>query len=370
MKKVLSLIVLVFVVAIVANAQITLPASGPNRSASVSEKIGITDVKIEYNRPAVNGREGKIWGGLVHYGFADLHYGTSKAAPWRAGANENTTITFSNEVKIEGKVLPAGKYGFFVAMGEEKAILVFSKFNTAWGSFYYDEKDDALRVEVPVLALTESVERLKYEFNDQTENSAVVSLQWEKVKIPFEVSVDLQKEQIAAFRREFNSGMFYRYWQNMHTAASYCLENNINLEEGLGWAERSIYSYFGEANFLTLSTYAGLLEKLDNQAKVDSVMEKAYPMATMQQLDLYGRSLHRQNKNKDAFKVFEMNYEKYPDEIRTQIGMIQGYASIGNMKEALKHADRIVANSTDPNLTGYLERLIKEVKAGRDISNM
>lgn len=370
MKKTLSVIVFILVVAFVANAQITLPASGPNKSASVSEKIGITDVKIEYNRPAVNGREGKIWGNLVHYGFADLHYGTSKAAPWRAGADENTTITFSTEVKVEGKSLPAGKYGFFIAMGKDTAILVFSNFNTAWGSFYYDEKDDALRVEVPVLPLKESVERLKYEFDDQTANSAVVSLQWEKVKIPFEVSVDLQKEQIAAFRREFNSGMFYRYWQNMHTAASYCLENDINLEEGLSWAERSLYSYFGEVNFLTLSTYAGLLAKLDNQAKADSVMEKAYPMATMQQLDLYGRSLHRQKRNKDAYKVFEMNYMKYPDEVRAQIGMIQGHASIGNVNEALKQAEKIIANSTNPNLTNYLERLINEVKAGRDISNM
>lgn len=117
---------------------------------------------------------------MVHYGFADLHYGTSKAAPWRAGANENTTIEFSSEVLIEGKALPAGKYGFFIAMGAEKATLVFSKFNTAWGSFYYDPKDDVLRVEVPVQKLNESVERLKYEFGEQTENSAVLSLQWEK----------------------------------------------------------------------------------------------------------------------------------------------------------------------------------------------
>ena len=131
----------------------------------------------------------------------DLHYGTSKAAPWRAGANENTTIEFSTDVSIEGKSLPAGKYGFFIAMGSEKATLVFSKFNTAWGSFYYDAKYDALRVEVPVQKLNESVERLKYEFADQTENSAVLSLQWEKAKIPFKISVDVQQLQIEAFQQ-------------------------------------------------------------------------------------------------------------------------------------------------------------------------
>jgi hypothetical protein len=192
------------------NGQITLPADA-NKKASVSEYIGITRVKIDYSRPEVKGREGQIWGKLVHYGFADLHYGTSKSAPWRAGANENTTIEFSTDVAIENKPLPKGKYGFFIAMGAEKATLVFSKVNTAWGSFYYDDKDDALRVEVPVLKLNESVERLKYEFSDQTANTAIISLQWEKVKIPFKISVDLQKVQIESFRKEVNSGEFYRY---------------------------------------------------------------------------------------------------------------------------------------------------------------
>lgn len=204
----------------IAFSQITFPPGGPNRKASVSQQIGITDVRIDYNRPIVNGREGKIWGGLVHFGFADLHYGTSKAAPWRAGANENTTFTFSTDVLIEGQPLKAGKYGFFIAMGPEKATLIFSNVSTAWGSFYYDSKDDALRVDVPVVKLNDSVERLSYVFSDETDDAAIVSLQWEKVKIPFKISVDLHKEMIAAYRREFNSGIFYRYckickWQRI-----------------------------------------------------------------------------------------------------------------------------------------------------------
>jgi hypothetical protein len=367
MKKVLSLLLCLLLASVVLKAQITMPPAGGNKKASVSERIGITDVRIDYDRPGVNGREGKIWGNVVHYGFADLDYGTSKAAPWRAGANENTTITFSTDVTIEGKPLPPGKYGFFIAMGEQKATLVFSKFNTAWGSFYYDPKDDALRVDVPVLRLNESVERLKYEFSDQTENSAVVSLQWEKVKIPFTVAVDLQKEQIASFRREFNSGTFYRYWQNMHTAANYCLVNNINLEEGLSWADRSINTYFGEKNFLTLSTYAGLLEKLGNKSKADSIMKKALPMATMLQLSAYGGTLLKQKKNKEAFDIFKMNFDKYPNDVYTNIGMIVGYASIGNTKEALKFGDKAMALVTDSNSKAYIEKLIADVKAGKDL---
>ena len=366
MKKPLIASLLATFFVITAHSQITLPADG-NKKASVSEDIGITTVKINYSRPQVKGREGKIWGSLVHYGFADLHYGTSKAAPWRAGANENTTIEFSSEVLIEGKTLQAGKYGFFIAMGPEKATLVFSKLNTAWGSFYYDPKDDALRVEVPVQKLTESVERLKYEFGEQNENSAVLSLQWEKVKIPFKIAVDLQKIQIKSFRREFNSGMFYRYWQNMHAAFNYCLVNNINLEEGLSWADRSVNTYFGEANFLTLSTYAGLLEKFNRKKEADSLMQKALPMATPLQLVMYGSSLNKMKKHQEAFKIFKMNYDKNPKENYGNLGMVMGYYFLENKKEAIKHAEKGKDITADPNWKSYFDSLITDMKAGKEM---
>src|ERR1044072_4866969 len=117
------------------SAQLTSPPDGGNKKASVSERIGITDVTIHYDRPAVKGREGKIWNGLVHTGFTDLGFGTSKAAPWRAGANENTTFTFSTDVMVEGKPLKAGTYGFFVAYEEESPTLIFNNANQSWGSF-------------------------------------------------------------------------------------------------------------------------------------------------------------------------------------------------------------------------------------------
>src|SRR6195952_4995011 len=117
---------------------LTTPPNGGNKKASVSERIGITDVTIHYDRPGVKGREGKIWNDLVHTGFKDLGFGTSKAAPWRAGANENTTITFSTDVMVEGKAIKSGVYGFFVAMGTETATLIFSNSSSAWGSFFYD----------------------------------------------------------------------------------------------------------------------------------------------------------------------------------------------------------------------------------------
>jgi tetratricopeptide (TPR) repeat protein len=252
-------------------------------------------------------------------------------------------------------------------MGKEKAMLVFSKFNTAWGSFYYDSSYDALRVEAPVEKLNESVERLKYEFADQTDSSAVLSLQWEKIKVPFAISVDLKKVQIEAFRKEANSGMFYRYWQNMHTAANYCLVNNVNLEEGLSWAERSLNKFFGETNFLTLSTYAGLLEKFNRKREADSIMKKALPLGTAMQLLIYGNNLNKMKNHQEAFRIFKMNYDKNPKEDYANLGMVMGHYFLDNKKEALAYAQKGRDKTVDTGWKNYFSTLVTDLNAGKEI---
>src|SRR5215218_10641384 len=151
MRKYLHLFTISFTLlsyTLTASAQITLTQlpSGGNKKAMVGERVGLTDVTIHYDRPGVKGREGKIWGQLIPAGFTDLGFGTSKAAPWRAGANENTTIEFSNDVTIEGQPLKKGKYGFFIAYDSIESTLIFSNNTTSWGSYYYNDKEDALRV--------------------------------------------------------------------------------------------------------------------------------------------------------------------------------------------------------------------------------
>ena len=338
-----------------------------SKMATVSEEVGITDVTISYSRPAVNGREGKIWGDLVPYGFVDYHYGTSKAAPWRAGANENTTIEFSTNVTIEGAPLAAGKYGFFVAMGQEKATLVFSRDNNAWGSFYYDPANDALRVEVPVVKTTESAERLKYEFTAETDSSAVVELRWEKVRIPFSVAVDVKKTQLDAYRYAFNSGNFYEYWQNMQLAADFCLVNNVDIEEGLTWAHRSINTYFGEANFRTLSTYAGLLSMAGRKHEADSLMKVAFPKGSTDDLYSYGTKLLHLKMNKEAFDAFQFGYNKAPKEWVANFGLAKGYAALGDKASALKYAEACLRLTTDHNAKEYVGRFKQDVVDGKDV---
>jgi len=341
-----------------------------SKLAAVSEQIGITDVTISYSRPAVNGREGKIWGDLVPYGFVDYHYGTSKAAPWRAGANENTTIEFSTDVTIEGKPLAAGKYGFFIAMGPEKATLVFSKDNNAWGSFYYNPASDALRVDVPVTKTTGSVERLKYEFGAETDSSAVAMLEWEMVKIPFTVGVDLKKTRVDAYRNAFNSGIFYEYWQNMQLAADFCLENDVNLEEGLSWADRSINTWFGEANFRTLSTYAGLLEKVGRRREADSLMKLAFPKGGTRDIDDYAGRLLRMKKYKEAFAAYKTNYDKAPKDWLTNLGMAKGCAAMGDKAAAIKYADASQQLIEDRGAKAYVGRVKQGITEGKDVSQL
>src|SRR3954469_18090337 len=209
------------------DAQLTGLPNGGNKKATVSEMIGITDVTIHYNRPGVKGREGKIWGQLIPVGFTDPGFGSSKAAPWRAGANENTTITFSNDVKIEGQPLKAGTYGFFIAYDSTASTIIFSKNSTSWGHFYYDSTEDALRVKVKPVALPNSVEWLRYEFMDQTENAAIIALLWERKMIPFHVETDYIKDQIASFNRELRTERGF-YWLAWDQAAQWALQHDVN----------------------------------------------------------------------------------------------------------------------------------------------
>ncbi len=349
-------------------AQLTTPADGGNKKAMVGERIGITDVTIHYDRPGVKGREGKIWGQLVHTGYTDLGFGTSKQAPWRAGANENTTIEFSTDVSIEGKPLAAGKYGFFIAYDPNECTLIFSKNNSSWGSFFYVENEDALRVKVKPVVTQNSVEWLKYDFMNETEKSATIALLWEKLMIAFKVEVDLEKLQFETFRRElrgersFNPG-----WQSFQQAARYALDKNMNLEEGLAWADHSISGTFiGDANFLTLSTKADILVKMGRTKEADTIMKKALPLGNMNQVHQYGRSLLAQKRNAEALEVFKLNYQKNPDTFTTLMGMTRGYSGVADFKNALIFANKALAKAPDPPNKLNVETIIGKLKDGKD----
>jgi Protein of unknown function (DUF2911) len=350
------------------HAQLTTLPSGGNKKASVSERIGITDVTIHYDRPGVKGREGKIWGTLIPAGYTDQGFGTSKAAPWRAGANENTTIEFSNDIKIEGQDLPAGKYGFFIGYDPAGCTLIFSRNSSSWGSFFYDPKEDVLRVKVNPAPMDNSVEWLRYEFLDQKENSATIALEWEKVKIPFKVEVDYIKTQLESFRRELRSDKGFT-WNTWDQAAQFCIQHNTDLDEALGWADQAISGTFiGQKNFQTLSTKAQILVLQGKKDQADLLMKEALPLGQITDVHAYARQLLGQKRAKDAFDAFKLNYDRHPDEFTTNMGMARGYSAMGDYKKALGFAQKASAQAPDKVNKDNVEKCIKQLQEGKDIN--
>src|SRR4029077_4807079 len=166
--------------------QLNLPRD--SQRASVTQRIGVTDITVNYHRPLVKGRT--IWGKVVPYGQV-----------WRAGANENTTVTFTDPVSVEGQALDKGTYGLHMIPNQDQWTVIFSKVNTAWGSFTYKESEDALRIAVKPEA-TEFREALAYDIDQPTENSAVVTMRWEKVAVPFKVRLDVNSIVQVSLRKQ------------------------------------------------------------------------------------------------------------------------------------------------------------------------
>ncbi|MBN8823336.1 MULTISPECIES: DUF2911 domain-containing protein [unclassified Spirosoma] len=365
-----TLTVYLFVYVLVCQAQLTTPPIGGNKKASVSEQIGLTTVTVHYDRPGVKGREGKIWGTpIAHYGFQDLGYGPGKPAPWRAGANETTTITFSDDVKVEGKPLTAGTYGLFMNLGDQETTVIFSKIIVSWGSFYYDPALDVLKVTVKNQPLDRSVELLTYSFVNQTDSSAAVALSWEKRMIPFTVSVDLVGQQMASFRKELLSKPGFT-WQSLVQAATYCLETSHDLNQGLIWADQAINArYIGQKNFQTLSTKAAILTALNKTEEATALMKEAMPLGTLNDLHQYGRSLLAQKRNQEAYAVFKINYDKNPNQFTTNLGMSRALVALGKPKDALPYLQAALPQAPNALNKTNVEAMIKAINEGKPIIN-
>ncbi|MBP9924852.1 MAG: DUF2911 domain-containing protein [Cyclobacteriaceae bacterium] len=353
MKKIYTLFFLFSITTLGWSQGVTTPPSGDNQKSKVTQFIGPVEVSITYSSPDVHSpsgedRSGKIWGGAAHFGFIDQGFGTSKSAPWRAGANENTIFTVSHDVTIEGKPLKAGTYGLFLAVSKEGPYTwVFSKNSTSWGSFFYDAKEDALRVDVTPQDAPYT-EWLTYAFDDRQPASAKASLTWDKKRVPFSIEVpNMNTLYISKMRDELRSAPGFDY-QNWMTAAMFCVQNKTNLEEALTWAETAISGQFvGQENFNSLRTKAAVLNALDRDAEANAIMDKAIkePDATAQSIHQYGRSLLQAGKNDMALEVFKYNAQKHPeDKFTPNVGLARGYAAVGDKKNAIKYWDTAIKN--------------------------
>jgi hypothetical protein len=369
MKRLLSLSAILFS-AINLFAQLDLPPSGGNPRAKITEEVGITDITIVYSRPDVNKREGKVWGdgNLVTYGFSTSSFITNKnTSPWRAGANENTTITFEHDVKVEGQPIKAGTYGLFMAMGADNVTVIFSKQSNAWGSFYYDEKYDALRVNVKPVALDKSVEWLKYEFIEQREKYCVVALQWEKLSVPFRIDVDVDNIVLARLREELTGRKGFTPALIL-TATQFCFNKNINLEEALQWSKRAIDGQGGQKTYITLRNLATAYEKLNRISEADSTMTEALTIATANQYTAYSRILITQKRVDKALEVLLASQKRYGDVFGVNNGLINGYSAKGDFKNAIKYAEKAMAQAPNDAAKKTIEGQIAKLKEGKDIN--
>lgn len=345
-------------------AQMDLPPSGGNPRAKITEEVGITDITISYSRPDVNKREGKIWGDLVTWGFSTNSLLTNKNTnPWRAGANENTTISFEHDVKVEGKNLKAGTYGLSMAVWPDSALLIFSTQSNAWGSFYYEDKYDALRVTVKPVMLDKSVEWLKYEFIEQREKYCVIALQWEKLAVPFRVDVDVDNIVINRLREQVTSQKGFNQL-NLVAAANYCLNKNINLEEALAWAQRAA----GLRSFSTLNTLGTAYTKLNRLQEADSTMNEAMVFANPNQYMGYGRSLITAKRLDRALEIFSANEKKNGTVYAVNAGYMSYYSATGNFTKALGYADMALAQVPNDATKKIIEGNITKLKEGKDIN--
>lgn len=364
----LFVFILQFLLHLFSYAQMDIPPDGGNTTAMVSEDIGITSILIKYHRPAVKGREGKIWGGLVPYGFNVINVIERKpASPWRAGANEATTISFEHDVKVEGKDLKAGTYALYMAIGKDTVTVIFSKEAEAWGTFFYSPANDVLRIYVKPVMLEKSVERLKYEFIDQQEKSVVATMQWEKLMVPFKIEADVDNIVLSRIKEQligpkgFASG-------NLVQISRYYFNKNSNLEEALGWAERAVTGLpFGQTQYANITTLVMGYEKLNRLKEADSVMNSYMPFTTIGQHIAYGRQLITQKRNNRAMEIMLGAQKRFGDVFAVNNGLSYAYSANGDFKKALEFANKALAQSPPQN-KATLSANVEKLKAGKDIN--
>jgi tetratricopeptide (TPR) repeat protein len=353
---------------------LSLPPSGDNQKSSVSQNIGLVKVTIDYSSPDVHGpngedRRGKIYGQLVHFGMKDEDFGTCTECPWRAGANENTVFTVSHDVKIAGKLLPAGRYGLHMVVGPVDWTVIFSKNADSWGSYYYDPKEDQLRVSV-LPKPTPYQEWLTYEFIERRPDRAIVAMKWEDVQLPIPIEVEDPAElYLTQIRKELRSSPGFQ-WQNWVNAAQYALQAK-RPAEAVEFAQQAVTRQFiGTENYRTLSTLADAQEAAGKTADATATRNKALHHATASVNDLhqYGRQLLARGKTDEAVKVWELNAKRFPNVWPVHVGLARGYSAQGRYKDALKHARQALQQAPDDANKQNLTEAVKKLEAGKDMN--
>ncbi|MBU0473625.1 MAG: DUF2911 domain-containing protein [Bacteroidetes bacterium] len=297
MKHLKKCLIIAFVFTLTLSAQ-SIEISRVSPKAEVIQYIGLSRIDINYSRPGVKGRV--IWGKLVPYN-------KGIPFPWRAGANENTTIELSDDAKINGKEIKAGVYGFHIIPSNDIWTLIFNKQNKSWGSFFYDESYDALRIEVEPTEC-DFTEWLEYGFKDLTQYSATIYMKWEKLEINFTVTFNEKEVVLNNIRQQLLSLPGFG-WEGPMEAAAFCLENDFNYNEALKWINLSISR---NPNFQNKIIKVGLLEKIGTKEEAEKIKKDAFDNSTETELNVYGYEILNNNKIDEALEIFKLNVTRHP----------------------------------------------------------
>jgi tetratricopeptide (TPR) repeat protein len=323
----------------------------------VSQTIGISTVTVNYSRPSVKGRE--IWGKLVPYGWNVQPFGTGNSAPWRAGANENTTIKFSHAAKVEGQPVPAGEYGLFFVINEDNTgEVILSKDKRSWGSFWYDPKQDLLRAKIQVRPATQT-ELLTYGFINDTKTSAELALNWEKKQFPLKIEFAVDDIVLANAVEELKGPTGFN-WQGYSSAANYALQNKINYDQALTWIDQAIAQ---NNAFATLSIKSNILKATGKTEEAGKIMNDAIAIATENELNLYGYQLLNSGDHDKAIEMFILNTKRYPKSANTFDSLGEAYATKGDKKNAILNFKKSLSMNPPANVKANSEKFLKDLGA-------
>ena len=321
------------------------PQASPQ--ASASQVLGLTEMSVSYHRPATNGRA--VWGALVPYGQV-----------WRAGANENTTVSFSTPVTVNGTPLAAGTYGLHMIPTLGDWTVIFSHETGAWGSFSYDQKEDAARVTVKPEPAPHQ-ERLGYSFDEPTTDSVVLAMRWEKLRVPLAIHIDLPRTVLDNYKAQLR-GLPRFGWQGWNQAANFAAQNNVDLDDATAWVDRSIGM---NRNFTNLRTKALVLTKKGDTAGADALTKEALSIATEVEMNAYGYQLLGQQKVDEAIATFEKNVKDHPASWNAYDSLAEAYGIKGDKKKALENYTKAMNLTTVDLQKSRIAGVIEQLKNAR-----
>jgi len=348
-------IAITIMAAIAGFAQPVTTPRTPSPAASVSQTIGISVVTVNYSRPSVKGRE--IWGKLVPYGWNRQGFGNGNSAPWRAGANENTTIRFTHPAKVEGQTVPPGEYGlFFVVNADNTGEVILSKDHQSWGSFFYEPEHDQLRTKIQ-LRENAFTEMLTYDFINNTKNSSELVLNWEKKQLPVKIEFAVDDIVMANAAQELKNTAGFTP-QGFISAANYSLQNKTHLEQGLKWIDQAIAI---NRNFAALSVKSNLLRAMNNTAEADKLMNEAIAIANEVELNAYGYQLLAAGQTDKAIEILALNAKRFPQSANCFDSLGEAYATKGDKKNAIANFKKSLSMNPPPNVKANSEKFLKEL---------